>query len=68
MDFLCAVSSILSIQSEDCKHTHCIRAIQSLLRRDWVVTITHILREGNRVADLLAHQGHSTHFLAFQLR
>ncbi|CAN1825871.1 Putative ribonuclease H protein At1g65750, partial [Linum perenne] len=30
--------------------------------RNWEVTISHIFREGNRVADLLAHHGHSLDF------
>ncbi|CAN1186812.1 hypothetical protein LINPERPRIM_LOCUS11053, partial [Linum perenne] len=30
--------------------------------RNWDVTISHIFREGNRVADLLAHHGHTLDF------
>ncbi|CAN1279590.1 hypothetical protein LINPERPRIM_LOCUS17073 [Linum perenne] len=30
-----------------------------MCRRNWRVEFTHTYREGNRVADLLAHLGHS---------
>ncbi|CAN0896833.1 hypothetical protein LINGRAHAP2_LOCUS18732 [Linum grandiflorum] len=30
--------------------------------RNWTVHVTHTYREGNRVADLLAHQGYSLLF------
>ncbi|CAN1851599.1 Putative ribonuclease H protein At1g65750 [Linum perenne] len=35
------------------------RAAAGGIIRDWEVTISHTFREGNRVADLLAHHGHS---------
>ncbi|CAN0841575.1 hypothetical protein LINGRAHAP2_LOCUS3346 [Linum grandiflorum] len=53
------VSWVLRTPSEDQRHSTCIQQIQKLLNRDWVVHVTHIYREGNRVADLLAHFGHS---------
>ncbi|CAN0903473.1 Putative ribonuclease H protein At1g65750 [Linum grandiflorum] len=59
---MCAVSSILGQLSDDCRHSPCIRAIQSLLHRDWDVSITHISREGNLIADLFANHGHSLPF------
>ncbi|KAK4260108.1 hypothetical protein QN277_003266 [Acacia crassicarpa] len=31
-----------------------VRCIQKLLDKDWRVTISHVFREGNRCADLLA--------------
>lgn len=34
-----------------------IGAIQSLQRREWEVTFTHVLREGNAVADVFAKLG-----------
>ncbi|CAN0916895.1 hypothetical protein LINGRAHAP2_LOCUS29962, partial [Linum grandiflorum] len=33
-----------------------------LLRRDWEISTSHIFREGNTVADLLSHYGHSLSF------
>ncbi|CAN0919759.1 hypothetical protein LINGRAHAP2_LOCUS31642 [Linum grandiflorum] len=47
--------------------------VKHLLQLNWVVQITHTYREGNRVADLLAHHGHSlslgrTLFFRFPLR
>lgn len=32
-------------------------AIWNMLNRNWIVKFTHVLREGNRCADLLANQG-----------
>ncbi|CAN1729265.1 hypothetical protein LINPERHAP1_LOCUS549 [Linum perenne] len=40
-------------------HSH---AAAGGILRNWDVTISHIFREGNRVADLLAHHGHSLDF------
>ncbi|CAN1848958.1 hypothetical protein LINPERHAP1_LOCUS39123, partial [Linum perenne] len=36
--------------------------IDKLRKRNWEVTISHIFREGNKVADLLAHHGHTLEF------
>ncbi|CAN1128038.1 hypothetical protein LINPERPRIM_LOCUS29949, partial [Linum perenne] len=36
--------------------------IRELCQRHWTVSLTHFYREGNRVADLLAHLGHSLAF------
>ncbi|KAJ1425151.1 Ribonuclease H-like superfamily [Sesbania bispinosa] len=39
------------------KHDSIITKIRDLLNRDWNVTLTHILREGNAAADYLAKNG-----------
>ncbi|CAN1775903.1 hypothetical protein LINPERHAP1_LOCUS13478, partial [Linum perenne] len=36
--------------------------VRELCNRYWTVNITHTYREGNRVADLLSHLGHSLAF------
>ncbi|CAN1146986.1 Putative ribonuclease H protein At1g65750 [Linum perenne] len=59
MDSLAAIASIRGNPNHDGRHNHTLRRIQDLRNQDWVVEFTHIYREGNRVADLLAHHGHS---------
>ncbi|CAN1331171.1 Putative ribonuclease H protein At1g65750 [Linum perenne] len=46
----------------DSRHIHTIHQIHQLLDRSWMVEISHINREWNRVMDLLAHFGHSLSF------
>ncbi|CAN1176738.1 Putative ribonuclease H protein At1g65750 [Linum perenne] len=62
LDSLAAVTAILGNQEEDSRHGRTLEAITELRSRNWDVTISHIFREGNRVADLLAHHGHSLDF------
>ncbi|CAN1152491.1 Putative ribonuclease H protein At1g65750, partial [Linum perenne] len=62
LDSLAAVTAILGEQEEDIRHGRTLESISELRRRNWEVTISHIFREGNRVADLLAHHGHSLDF------
>ncbi|CAN1156254.1 hypothetical protein LINPERPRIM_LOCUS20096 [Linum perenne] len=54
LDSLAAVTAILGNQEEDSRHSRTLNAINELRSRDWEVTISHIFREGIRVADLLA--------------
>lgn len=35
-----------------------IHLIQDLMNRDWTVKVTHVMREGNQVADVLAGLAH----------
>ncbi|CAN1725728.1 Putative ribonuclease H protein At1g65750 [Linum perenne] len=62
LDSLAAVSAILGNQGEDSRHSRTLGTITELRSRNWEVTISHTFREGNRVADLLAHHGHSLVF------
>ncbi|CAN1131441.1 Putative ribonuclease H protein At1g65750 [Linum perenne] len=62
LDSMAAVTAILGNQEEDSRHGRTLEAISELRSRDWEVTISHTFREGNRVADLLAHHGHSLDF------
>ncbi|CAN1160447.1 Putative ribonuclease H protein At1g65750, partial [Linum perenne] len=55
-------SSVLAITNPhqvDHRHGHILQHIRNLMQRNWTVTVSHIFRERNRVADLLAHHGHS---------
>ncbi|CAN1729282.1 Putative ribonuclease H protein At1g65750 [Linum perenne] len=54
-----SVLAITNPQQEDSRHGHILQHIRQLMQRNWMVTVSHIYRERNRVADLLAHHGHS---------
>ncbi|CAN0843550.1 hypothetical protein LINGRAHAP2_LOCUS3902, partial [Linum grandiflorum] len=58
MDSSCAMSFLLGDPPYDARHKSCIIEARQLLTRDWEVVTSHIYREGNIVADLLAHYGH----------
>ncbi|CAN1751199.1 Putative ribonuclease H protein At1g65750 [Linum perenne] len=62
VDSLVAVRAITGLCSDDSRHSHDIHQIQRMLERNWSVEVHHIYREKNRVADLLAHFGHSLNF------
>ncbi|CAN0927908.1 Putative ribonuclease H protein At1g65750, partial [Linum grandiflorum] len=58
LDSQCVVDALLGDPLEDFRHSFCISEAKNVLRRTWDVTGSHIFREGNRVADALAHYGH----------
>ncbi|CAN1166013.1 Putative ribonuclease H protein At1g65750 [Linum perenne] len=62
LDSMAAVTAILGDQEEDSRHGRTLESILELRSRNWDVTISHTFREDNRVADLLAHHGHSLDF------
>ncbi|CAN1180764.1 Putative ribonuclease H protein At1g65750 [Linum perenne] len=62
LDSLAALAAIKGSSDTDGRHGHIIHRIRDLCSRDWTVNLTHTYREGNRVADLLAHLGHSLAF------
>ncbi|CAN0854912.1 Putative ribonuclease H protein At1g65750 [Linum grandiflorum] len=62
LDSSCALAFLLGDPPDDAKHRSCIREARQLLARDWKVITSHIYREGNSVADLLAYHGHSLDF------
>ncbi|CAN1185471.1 Putative ribonuclease H protein At1g65750 [Linum perenne] len=62
MDSLAAVTAILGDQEEDSRHGRTLASINELQYRNWEVIISHTFREGNRVADLPAHHGHTLEF------
>ncbi|CAN1801861.1 Putative ribonuclease H protein At1g65750 [Linum perenne] len=59
LDSLAALSSIQADPDLDGRHSQTLKRIWDLRQRNWVVNFTHTYREGNQVADLLAHLGHS---------
>ncbi|CAN1762528.1 Putative ribonuclease H protein At1g65750 [Linum perenne] len=59
LDSLAAVNAILGPPTEDLRHSHTLLGIDGLRQRDWQVSVHHVFREANQVADLLAHLGHS---------
>ncbi|CAN1754352.1 Putative ribonuclease H protein At1g65750, partial [Linum perenne] len=63
LDSQCAVSLLQSRDHEDHAHAAILYHAYELLRRDWVVHISHVFRESNHVADHLANRGHSVFFL-----
>ncbi|CAN1297774.1 Putative ribonuclease H protein At1g65750 [Linum perenne] len=62
LDSLAAIAAIKGTPESDTRHGHTIQQVRELCNRHWVVNLTHTYREGNRVADLLAHLGHSLAF------
>ncbi|CAN1851753.1 Putative ribonuclease H protein At1g65750 [Linum perenne] len=58
MDSLAAVNAIMGTPADDMRHSHTLGEISRLRQRDWQVSVQHVFREANRVADLLAHLGH----------
>ncbi|CAN1129569.1 Putative ribonuclease H protein At1g65750, partial [Linum perenne] len=62
LDSLAAVTAILGDSEEDSRHGRTLENIDELCNRNWDVIISHIFREDNKVADLLAHHGHFLDF------
>ncbi|CAN1331974.1 hypothetical protein LINPERPRIM_LOCUS35547 [Linum perenne] len=62
LDSIAAIAAIRGNPDSDGRHGRIIHKIRKLCSRQWTVTLTHAYREGNRVADLLAHLGHSLAF------
>ncbi|CAN1121852.1 Putative ribonuclease H protein At1g65750 [Linum perenne] len=69
LDSEAALEAIKGDPNATSRHGLTLHRIRELWNRDWDVLFTHTFREGNRVADLLVHQGHSLavgcHSLAF---
>ncbi|CAN1851844.1 Putative ribonuclease H protein At1g65750, partial [Linum perenne] len=65
LDSMADIEAIRGDPGEDSRHGRTLDSINELLSRDWEVTISHTFREGNSVADLLAHHGHTLDFGLF---
>ncbi|CAN1140906.1 Putative ribonuclease H protein At1g65750, partial [Linum perenne] len=59
VDSQAAVCAINTRQPVDHRHSQTILQLHQLLTRNWTLEVSHVYRERNRVADLLAHHGHS---------
>ncbi|CAN1122765.1 Putative ribonuclease H protein At1g65750 [Linum perenne] len=62
MDSLAAVAAVYGDTARNLRHERTLRSIKELRQRNWETSVSHIFREGNVVADLLAHHGHSLDF------
>ena len=61
MDSTSAIALILQEPNDRHPYASVLNNVRSLLKRDWVVSILHVYREGNRAADHLAYLGDSVH-------
>ncbi|CAN1174693.1 Putative ribonuclease H protein At1g65750, partial [Linum perenne] len=59
VDSTAAINAIQGDPNSSGRHCQVLQRIRNLCDRDWTTAVTHTFREGNRVADLLAHHGHS---------
>ncbi|CAN1157552.1 Putative ribonuclease H protein At1g65750 [Linum perenne] len=59
VDSTAAINAIQGDPNSSGRHCQVLQQIRNLCDRDWTTAVTHTFREGNRVADLLAHHGHS---------
>ncbi|CAN1809467.1 Putative ribonuclease H protein At1g65750 [Linum perenne] len=57
-DSLTAVGLLNNAKATDHQHASLIVQFSSLLDRNWKVTLKHIFREANHLADALAEKGH----------
>ncbi|CAN1828315.1 Putative ribonuclease H protein At1g65750 [Linum perenne] len=62
LDSSAGVAAILGESESDSRHGRTLQIIEELRNRNWEIKISHICREGNRIADLLAHHGHYSDF------
>ncbi|XP_028776420.1 uncharacterized protein LOC114733180 [Neltuma alba] len=49
------VVDLLVQNKERCRYIHIFQEIHEMMQGDWQIKINHVFREGNRVADKLAH-------------
>ncbi|CAN1126873.1 Putative ribonuclease H protein At1g65750 [Linum perenne] len=59
LDSQAAAATITGASENDSRHGLTIQKIADLRKLNWETSISHIFREGNKVADQLAHHGHS---------
>ncbi|CAN0892042.1 Putative ribonuclease H protein At1g65750 [Linum grandiflorum] len=62
LDSQVVVSYLNQSDISDPQHRSCILELKQLLNRHWDVLVTHTYIEGNCMADLQAHHGHSLSF------
>ncbi|CAN0898740.1 Putative ribonuclease H protein At1g65750 [Linum grandiflorum] len=57
MDSKAALSILQAREEPSHQHASLVLQFRSLLQRDWIVTLSHVFREGNFLADCLARRG-----------
>ncbi|CAN1821026.1 Putative ribonuclease H protein At1g65750 [Linum perenne] len=62
VDSLAAAAAINGEITENPRHEGTLLNIRELRHRNWETVVSHTFREGNVVADLLAHHGHLLNF------
>ncbi|CAN1860132.1 Putative ribonuclease H protein At1g65750 [Linum perenne] len=61
-DSLCAIQILQMTANDDHQHAGLVCIFKDMIQWDWEVSIRHIYREGNFLADSLAAKGHSLSF------
>ncbi|CAN1191029.1 Putative ribonuclease H protein At1g65750 [Linum perenne] len=56
----CAVKILSNLQNLDHQHAGLARIYAEMIGRDWEVSLEHVYRESNRLADSLAVKGHAS--------
>ncbi|CAI0378945.1 unnamed protein product [Linum tenue] len=59
LDSTTAINILSSHDHTEHRYRNLVLQFQGLIQRNWEVRISHIYREGNKVADFLANTGHS---------
>ncbi|CAN0879938.1 Putative ribonuclease H protein At1g65750, partial [Linum grandiflorum] len=62
MDSTSVLYILQAWEEQSHQHTSLVLQFRSLLQRDWTVTLSHVCREGNFLADCLARRGLSVPF------
>ncbi|CAN1192226.1 hypothetical protein LINPERPRIM_LOCUS22595, partial [Linum perenne] len=61
-DSSCTVHLLSEEGHQDHQHAEIARKYRQILERDWRVTMKHVYRETNHLADELANKGHNLGF------
>ncbi|CAI0383552.1 unnamed protein product [Linum tenue] len=59
LDSTTAINILTSQDQTEHRYHNLVLQFQRLLQQNWEVRVSHIYREGNKVADFLANKGHS---------
>ncbi|CAN1783087.1 Putative ribonuclease H protein At1g65750 [Linum perenne] len=61
-DSVCAVRLLSNSHNEDHQHVGFTRLFNQMMERDWTVTLSHVFRESELLANSLAAKGHDSIF------
>ncbi|CAL1352532.1 unnamed protein product [Linum trigynum] len=62
LDSTTAITIMKNRSDDDHRHGLLAQHISNLLNREWIVSVSHVYREGNHAADFLASFGHNLTF------